>query len=756
MLSTRFRILFTFFIVLFLTPAFSSIYAQETSGADTPANSIEAPELSAVAQSSSEISLSWNAVEGAISYEIYRDDIHIASTAATSYTDSELSAAFTYTYYVRAIGSSAFSKSNIISASPNLTAPVIKTASVSYNSIIVSWNAVEGAEGYEVYRSTSKDGSYKRIKTTAALSFTNTKLTCGKVYYYKVRAFRSTEDGISRSSFSSIKNRKPVPAAPGSVKAAASYDHIDVTWDKVTGATAYYVYRSTEKDSGYTRIAALKKECTYTDPNLKHGITYYYKIRAVRNSIKGTPSLLSATPKCSAPKVSLQQSTYHTVTLSWKSIKGAASYNIYRSPSKEGPYTKIKNTAATEYIDTGLTCGTTYHYKVFAVRNGRNGRASSIRSSSLYLGTPGSFAVKANGTSATDGAKLSWKSVTGAETYTIFRSTKADRGFTKIGSSNSASYIDTSVKKGTSYYYKIQARSGSTTSSFSKVRSFIWAKTADYHLDELTVSTNMKISPVLTVSPAASMPSSCRFTSSNPAVAKVNASGTITTLAAGTTTITCKPYSSSKETSLKLTVVEDAITIVLDPGHGGSDSGAVATHKNKTYYERDLNLKISLYTQKALSAYTGVIVYLTRTTNDVLPGLEERTEIASEYYADLFVSQHLNSAYSSSTNGSEVYTSVNPAYQMNDLAELIAAELKDLGLKQRGVFSKADDDDPAIDYYGVLRHSTKRKIPSVLIENAFISSPSDVSKYLNSNAKLKKIAAANAAAIVKYYDLTRK
>jgi fibronectin type 3 domain-containing protein len=67
---------------------------------------------------------------------------------------------------------------------------------------VLSWKAVEGAAGYQVYRSTTgEDGNFTRVKTTTDLSFTNSKAELGATYYYKVRAI--TEDG-TKGVFSKI------------------------------------------------------------------------------------------------------------------------------------------------------------------------------------------------------------------------------------------------------------------------------------------------------------------------------------------------------------------------------------------------------------------------------------------------------------------------------------------------------------------------------------------------------------------------
>ncbi|HAP03417.1 MAG TPA: N-acetylmuramoyl-L-alanine amidase, partial [Lachnospiraceae bacterium] len=99
-----------------------------------------------------------------------------------------------------------------------------------------------------------------------------------------------------------------------------------------------------------------------------------------------------------------------------------------------------------------------------------------------------------------------------------------------------------------------------------------------------------------------------------------------------------------------ITTDETDTVIALDPGHGGSDSGATGNG----YKEKDLTLKIAKAVKTKLEEYSHVKVYLTR-TNDTYVGLSDRTAYAASVGADAFVSIHLNSASTSAPNGCEVY-----------------------------------------------------------------------------------------------------
>ena len=164
----------------------------------------------------------------------------------------------------------------------------IKATSNSYNSIKLTWNkAINGANGYAVYRSTSKDGKYtlrKTITSKNTIEFTDTGLDTNTTYYYKVRAYRMIADKKKYGSYSEIVCAKPV-LSKTTITVSSTSKKATIKWNKVLGASGYKVYSATSSNGTYS----LKKTITsintlsYTNTNLVSGKTYYYKVRAYRN-----------------------------------------------------------------------------------------------------------------------------------------------------------------------------------------------------------------------------------------------------------------------------------------------------------------------------------------------------------------------------------------------------------------------------------------------------------------------------------------
>ena len=159
------------------------------------------------------------------------------------------------------------------------------------------------------------------------------------------------------------------PAAPTGLAATPANAQVNLTWNASSGATGYYVKRSTTSGSE-TQIAA-QPTTGYTDNAVTNGTKYYYVVSAYNSYGQSANSAeVNATPVLSAPvaPTSLTATPGNMqVTLSWSVSTGATSYHIKRSTTNGSGYAQISAPATTGYIDTGLTNGTTYYYIVTAL-----------------------------------------------------------------------------------------------------------------------------------------------------------------------------------------------------------------------------------------------------------------------------------------------------------------------------------------------------------------------------------------------------
>lgn len=172
--------------------------------------------------------------------------------------------------------------------------------------------------------------------------------------------------------------------------------------------------------------------------------------------------------------------------------------------------------------------------------------------------------------------------------------------------------------------------------------------------------------------------------------------------------------------------------VVLDAGHGGSDSGAPSHGR----YEKDYTLKTTLATSEYLRN-KGVNVVLTR-SDDTYLSLSTRAEISNRVKPDLFTSIHYNS-FNGSANGTEVYYNVrdkNGGITKTAASNILNRIVKKFGFFNRGI--KVKTNSSGTDYLAVLRQN---KYPALLVECAFIDNEKDMQK-LNSDAKIKDLGAA--------------
>lgn len=210
----------------------------------------------------------------------------------------------------------------------------------------------------------------------------------------------------------------------------------------------------------------------------------------------------------------------------------------------------------------------------------------------------------------------------------------------------------------------------------------------------------------------------------------------------------------------------EGVTICLDPGHGGNDSGAVGVNN---VYEKNLTLKIAQYCKQELEKYDCNVV-MTR-IGDTNPSLEDRANYAKSQGAQYLISIHLNSGGGYAV-GAEVYypnTNWRPDISQNgkNVAQAIQNQLVSLGIRDRGIkFRTIDtnkypdpfryDDGSVADHYGIIRNAKYNGLTGLIIEHCFINSVSDYNNYLNSDAKLQKLGVADANGIVSALGLSKK
>ena len=416
-------------------------------------------------------SLSWKAVTKATGYRILRrlpgetDFSVIAEQTGKTYLDTQAPIDTKCEYKVQTLGSEEALNSAltaVLTARSTCARPVLKTDVTGDGKPVITWKAVEGAAEYKVYRSTKSGKSYKAVATVTDCTYTDTSVAAGKSYYYKVVAV-GEETESAYSSYVKATGKCAVPE----MQAAENISGKPVlSWNKVTGAKKYEIYRSVNGGS-FKKLTTTTKT-TYTDSKATGGAVCSYKVRALGsksgyNSAFG--AVQSVNVRCAAPTVTAgTDAATGLPSLSWSKVTGAAAYAIYRS-TDGGEYALVSEQTATSFKDADTQPGEQYSYKVRTLgkQDVFDSPESTARSVTATCAQP-----KPKGKISAEGKPVvTWTQVDAAEEYIVYRSTSKSKSYKKIAETDDLTYTDTAAKKNKTYYYKIVAVSGDIQSAQS-------------------------------------------------------------------------------------------------------------------------------------------------------------------------------------------------------------------------------------------------------------------------------------------------
>jgi len=420
--------------------------------------------VTAVYQQSKSILISWNPVPGATSYNVYYGTSNNAISILagneltdTSFTHTGLSDGTTYYYCITAQNEERESaRSQTVS---RITPPGIPTnlrsTSSTHNSISLAWDTVTGAASYIIQRSITHNGVFAQIGTSTTTTYNDTNLSPSTTYYYKVVAQNASHNSEASDTLSEQTTAIPVPT--NVTASAQSSSSIRITWNSISGASSYKIYRSSIVTGTYTQIGTNTTN-NYTNTNLTPSTTYFYKVSMVTNTGAESDQSIyvsAATPAIAVPtNVTASAQSSSSIRISWTSVSEASSYRIYRSATASGTYTQIGTNTTNSYTNTNLTPSTAYFYKVSTVTNTG---AESDQSVYVSANTP-AIPVPTNLTASVQSAHiiyLSWSSVSEASSYRIYRSATATGTYIQIGTSNTSNFTNTGLTASTTYYYKV-------------------------------------------------------------------------------------------------------------------------------------------------------------------------------------------------------------------------------------------------------------------------------------------------------------
>ncbi|MFD1506959.1 choice-of-anchor D domain-containing protein [Georgenia yuyongxinii] len=279
-------------------------------------------------------------------------------------------------------------------------APTGLTGAATAGGVQLEWTAVDGATGYDVFRSTEPaaptGGAPLNAEPLTDAAFLDTTAEPGTTYYYAVVA---SNDGGTSPASGAVEVVVPAdgmaPAAPGGVTGEATSTGVQLAWSAVDGAESYNVFRSaqaTVPTDGTPVNAEPLTNANYLDTTAAAGQTYYYVVVAANAAgtspasaaVEVTVPELPDVP--AAPADMAGEATDDGVVLTWAASAGATSYEIYRGigtqAQPEGqPHATV---TAPTFTDSDVEPGTTYSYIVVAL----NDEGSSVPSVAVAVEVP--------------------------------------------------------------------------------------------------------------------------------------------------------------------------------------------------------------------------------------------------------------------------------------------------------------------------------------------------------------------------------
>lgn len=418
----------------------------------------------------STVSLTWDTVPGATGYRVfYVSTSKYVTVTQNSAKISGLSANTAYSIRIRPYTRAADGKllwgnySAITAARTGPASSVVTVSSVTASSVKVSWSPVSGVYRYQLDKYDYSTRRWTRCTTTTATSYNATGLASNGAYAFRVRAYSYVGGVVYYGDYSANRATRTLPATCTNVRVSGRGGNwVTLTWDEVPGAR-YNVYTYNASTKKWAAAATVSAN-TATIRNLSPLKTYQYRVRAYVTSggvnyVGAFSSTVSATTtftKVAALSASSVRTTT-TIGLKWTAVSGAASYQIYRYDAASKTYKYYALSKTNSYVARNLTAGTTYYFKVRAVKavNGKNYYGEFSNFVKLATCPAQVTGLKQAGNTSTS-VSLTWNAVRGATAYEVYRKDSSG-SFIRLGATSSNSCKISNLSRSSSYQFRVRA-----------------------------------------------------------------------------------------------------------------------------------------------------------------------------------------------------------------------------------------------------------------------------------------------------------
>ena len=425
------------------------------------------------------VKVSWSKVNGAAGYEVYSRDskgnytlLGSASGSATYYLDNSRSLIDGAAYSVRAYmnsstGTKVYSDySEVFDFAPvKITvkaASGLRQKGTTTTGYTLYWNAVDDADGYEVYRYNTTKKAYEKIATPTKAEYTVNGLSPSGIARYKVRAVVNAFSNTYYSDYTAYLDAETCPdAVKKVVQSSTTATSYRLKWSAVKNADGYRIYRYDSKKKAYVKLADTANTY-YTVTSLQASRKDTYKVRAFSKTTSGTVygnNVSYTASTCPAAVSTFRQKSTTTTgyTLYWNSVQNATGYRIYRYDTRQKAYVKLADTKNTYYKISSLKAGQSAKYKVRAYTTTPSGSVFGATVTYTASTCPAAVSSIKQQSTTTTGYTLYWSKVANATGYRIFKYDSKQKKYVKLKDVSTNSVKITGKKSKQSDSYKIYA-----------------------------------------------------------------------------------------------------------------------------------------------------------------------------------------------------------------------------------------------------------------------------------------------------------
>ncbi|MGN1138218.1 MAG: fibronectin type III domain-containing protein, partial [Ruminococcus sp.] len=270
-----------------------ALSAVAVGGFTVSAASVKAPKKVQSKNIVNGIKITWSKVSKADSYQVFRGSKKIATTKSTAYTDAVVKAGKNYVYKVKAVDGKKVSSAKSAKKITRMNMMLFSDIKNVTNGVKLTWSGRKGADKYVLYRKTT--GSYKKIASTTAKSYTDKNVVSGTKYTYKLTAVASKTKSEAYRRVESFVALDPVSTV--TARQNLSMDGISLNWSAVKGATSYVIYRQKCTENDYKKLATVNGT-TYNDKSAaaNNPTAYGYTVVAVKSSCESAKTTMRFAP----------------------------------------------------------------------------------------------------------------------------------------------------------------------------------------------------------------------------------------------------------------------------------------------------------------------------------------------------------------------------------------------------------------------------------------------------------------------------